>query len=186
MRDLSKIPLGRTKKKVWLPKRLIRIFILFILVFGVIFLLKSKTNVGGAGGSSVVLKEASRGLTPVELDSSHEELTKNAVDLTTQKAVLDDLMYGGEAKATATRSFGGGSYILSVEATLPDPKNVNYQVWVVGGGEVIPVDFMSGSKTKWSLNIRGKDDYSNYGGIWITLERTKDDLPEEHVMEGKF
>jgi hypothetical protein len=184
MRDLSKVPLGRSHRTV---KRAgyFRVLILLAIVLGVIFLFKSRLSYGPIAGSSVVLKEASRGLTPVSLDGDHEELTENAVNLTTQTAALEDVKYGGEATAKATRSFGGGSFSISVDATLPDPVNTNYQVWLVGGGEVIPIDFMRGEGTEWSLSVR-TEDYSNYNEVWITLERTKDEFPEEHVMEGSF
>lgn len=154
-----------------------------MVVFSVV---KSRLNIGTASGSSVTLREAERGLVPVELSGEHAELTSGAVDLVTQKAALVDVKYDGEARATATRSFGGGTYILSVEATLPDPKNVSYQVWVVGGGEVVPIDYLRGQGTKWSLSVRTSDEFSGYDGVWITLERTKNDVPEEHVMEGSF
>lgn len=158
---------------------------LFILVVGFIgILVNSKLMIGSGSSSSVVLQEAPRGLVPVEV--KFEGLAKRGVNLTTQSAVLRDVKYGGEAKAKATRSSGGGVYVLSVEATLPDPVNTNYQVWLVSADEILPIDYMRGSGTSWSLSLRDSDKYSSYDGIWITLERTKDDLPEEHVMEGTF
>jgi len=159
---------------------------LALIFAGGIFLFKNGLDFGGSSSSSVILREAQRGLTPVVIEGGQDDILESAVDLTTQKAILSDVMHGGAAKASATRSFGGGSYILSVEATLPDPINVNYAVWVVGGGETILIDYMTGSKTSWSLSKRARDEYSNYDGIWITLERTKDDFVEEHVMEGTF
>lgn len=186
MRDLSKIPLSHIKRKKSKAKRLAKLLVLLVLILATASLLKSKLNLGSWSQSSVVLREAARGLTPVELSGGEEELTAGAVDLVTQRAILVDVKYGGKARAVVTRSYGGGLYILSVTATLPDPKNVSYQVWVVGGGEVIPIDYMSGSGTTWSLDLRSSDQYSNYDGIWITLERSKDEIAEEHVMEGSF
>jgi len=184
MRDLSKIPLSSPRKKLK-SQRYFRLVFIVGIILVVIFLVKSRLNFGTYSNSSVTLKEASRGLTPVALDGDHQELTKKAVDLTTQTAVLEDVKYGGEASAKATRSFGGGTFMLSVDATLPDPVNTNYQVWLAGGEEAIPIDYMRGEGTEWTLSV-SSDDYSNYDAIWITLERTKDDLPEEHVMEGSF
>lgn len=186
MRDLSKIPLSNIKRKKSSIKRSVKLLVLLVFILVLALLLNSKLNLSSLSGSSVVVREAGRGFTPVELSGEHEELTEGAVDLATQRAVLADVKHGGKAKAVATRSFGGGVYILSVSATLPDPKNVSYQVWVVGGGEVIPIDYMNGSGTAWSLTLRDSDQYSNYSQIWITLERTRDETPEEHVMEGTF
>jgi len=182
MRDLGQQNFDSGRRS--LGKKALRILVLLIVIIGVIFLVKSRLNIGGSGGS-VILREAPRGLIPVSI-GNQSNLTAGAVDLTTQSATFKDVRYGGEAKATATRSFGGGLYILSVDATLPDPVNTNYQVWLVGGGSVIPIDYMNGSKTSWSLGLRSSDKYSKYDGIWITLERTKDELPEEHVLEGTF
>ena len=76
--------------------------------------------------------------------------------------------------------------LLAREAILPDPVNQKYHLWLVGGDEVIPIDFMRGSGKEWRLNIRTNDNYSNYDEVWITLERTNDGKPEEHILEGSF
>lgn len=186
MRDLSKIPLGKTRRKPPAFRKLARLLVFLFIALSIFSVAKSRLNITTSSGSSVILREAQRGLTPVELSGEHKKLTSGAVDLVTQKATLADVKYGGRARATATRSFGGGTYILTVDGTLPDPKNVSYQVWVVGGGEVVPIDYMRGEKTKWDLSVRTSDEFSNYDEIWITLERTKDEIPEEHVMEGSF
>jgi len=183
MRDLANQ--NFSEKKSLSKSRLLRILLIILVLAGVFYIAKSKINFGAAGGSSTALSEAPRNLTPIVADGT-EDIAEGAVDLVTQKASFEDVKFGGEAKATATRSFGGGTYILSVDATLPDPKNTYYEVWLVGGGSVIPIDFMSGSKTFWHLSLRSSDKYSKYSGIWITLERTKDELPEEHVLEGTF
>lgn len=138
-----------------------------------------------SGGASVILREAPRGLLPVAVGDSAIDV-EGGVALSSQTASMRDVRYGGEATATVRRSFGGGIYILSVDATLPDPKNVKYEVWLVGASGAVPVDFMKGSKTSWSLSLRDTDKFSSYNGVWITLERSYDELPEEHIMEGTF
>lgn len=184
MRDLAGQNLASPRPTY--AKRMLRLIVLLVIIGGVVFLLKNRINIGGIGsGASVVLREAPRGLTPVKAENA-PSATEGGVDLATQSATFTDVKFGGEAVASATRSFGGGTYVLSVDATLPDPKNTYYEVWLVGDDEVIPVDFMTGSKTKWSLRLRSGDKYSSYSGIWITLERTKDELPEERVLEGSF
>ena len=158
--------------------------IVVLFIIGAVFFIKNNFVDTSVGGTSVVLREAPRGLKPVEVENGG--VTDGGVDLAINRATLRDVKYGGTARASATRSYGGGIYILSVDATLPDPVNTQYQVWLVGSGAVLPIDYMRGSKTSWSLSLRDTDKYSKYSGIWITLERTKDEKPEEHVMEGSF
>lgn len=169
--------------RVAIPKSVaVRILVLLIIAVAVFFL-RDKISWPGTGG--VVLREAQSGLVSVEVGEVND-LSVEGTELATQTISLKDVRYGGEAEATAKRSYGGGVYVLSVEATLPDPKNVDYQVWLVSGGKTLPIDYMRGSKTSWSLALRDSDRYSGYSGIWITLERTRDAIPEEHVMEGSF
>lgn len=184
MRDLSNMPMG--SNPVPRGRRIVRFALLLALILVVFYLARSQFSPRGEGSGDVILGEAPRGLTPVALSDNVLDVTEGGVDLITGSATLTDIKYGGEAKAVATRSYGGGIYKLSVDATLPDPKNVNYQVWLVSGENVLPIDYMRGLGTSWSLSLRSEDKYSGYGGIWITLERSKDELPEEHVMEGSF
>lgn len=186
MRDLSKIPLGRSRRKSTQFPNHLRTFAIAAVLVGVLYIGFFKLDITSPSSSSVTLREAQRGLVPVTLTDEHEQLTAGAINLSSQKATLLDLRYGGRAKATASRSYGGSIYRLTVDATLPDPVNTNYQVWLVGGGEVIPVEFMRGSGTKWTISVSADSSYANYDGIWITLERTRDEIPEEHIMEGSF
>ena len=184
MRDLGGQNFGNFQRSSK-AKTIFRILILLIIVGGVFYFAKSRLSLGQIGTGAVILKEAPRGLKPVVIDQT-ADLTEGGVQLSTQQATFEDVRYNGQAKATASRSFGGGLYILSVDATLPDPNNTYYEVWLVSDGKVIPIDFMTGSKTSWSLRLRSSDKYSSYDGIWNTLERTKDELPEEHILEGSF
>ena len=185
MRDLANQNFASGK----LPTRstaIIRVLIVLLVIGGVSYLVRGKFNFGDGASSSVVLQEAPRSLTPVDIDTG-QNVTEGGVDLTTQSATLTDIRYGGGAKATAVRSFGGGVYILSIDATLPDPKGNSYAVWLVGDEGPILVDYMGGTKNSWSLRLRGPDRYSGMSGIWITLERTKEDVePEERILEGSF
>lgn len=184
MRDLSNIPVATTP--VPAARRILKLIIFIALILVVFYLAKSRFSGGETDGGDIILREAPRGLTPVVLKGNLVDVDTSGVDLVTESATLTDVKYGGEAKASATRSYGAGIYKLTVAATLPDPKNVDYQVWLVSGENVLPIDYMRGSGTNWSLSLRGQDKYSGYREIWITLERTKDELPEEHVMEGSF
>ncbi|OGD88812.1 hypothetical protein A3I53_01735 [Candidatus Curtissbacteria bacterium RIFCSPLOWO2_02_FULL_40_13b] len=183
MRDLANQNFS-TNKKSPIP-RSFRLIILAVIIAVAVFFIGSRVNLPVGGGQDIVLQESPRNLSPVSVDDS-ESVTEGGVDLVTQTAALKDVKYGGDASGRASRSFGGGTYILSVDATLPDPKNTNYQVWLTDGTNVIPIDYMRGSKTSWSLSLRDTDKYSKYDGIWVTLERSKDNKPEERVLEGSF
>lgn len=178
MRDLSKSNYG-SKKRISRKFSILigGVFAVVLAVYGLSMM------VGGGSSGGVILRDAPTDLEPVE---AGEMKIEGGVDLKTEKASFKDVKYGGDAQASATRAYGGGVYSLTVEANLPDPKNTNYQVWLVGSGGPVSVDYMRGTKTSWSLNLRDSDKFSKYKGIWITLERTKDDLPEEHVLEGTF
>lgn len=182
MRDLSQTQVAYWGQR---SKGRLRLILILILISGGFYFVGNLFLGKSVGGSNVILREAPRGLVPVIVGESDINV-EGGVQLTSQTAVMRDVKYGGEATATVKRSFGGGIYILTVDATLPDPKNVNYQVWLVGSGKTVSIDYMRGAKTSWSLSLRDSDKYSSYRGVWITLERSKDNIAEEHVMEGSF
>lgn len=185
MRDLGRrISRSSTRKNP--RKRLVFAVVIISAVVGIGFNLlpgsSEKTNT--SSNSAIVLQNAPNGLKGVEVGKL--DALKGGVDLATQEIILKDVKYHGGASGIARRAFGGGEYLLTVDASMPDPVNTHYQVWVVNGKTVTPIDFMRGSKTSWSLSLRDVDKFSQYPEIWVTLERTKDEKPEEHVLEGKF
>ncbi len=183
MRDLANQSIIRRKStaigRIWI----FVVAILIVIVLVAIFQLKSGSSMGGT--ESVNLSDAPKGLTPVKLAdvadiSGGINLSKNTISLT-------DVKHGGSASGTTTRTFGDGSYSLSVSATLPDPKGDKYQVWLTNGSAVKNAGFMNGSKNSWSLVFNDKDLYSKYNEIWLTREITMEDgKPETHVLEGSF
>lgn len=180
MRDLSKTTISRERRPF---KRILILFGGVGLVVAIVYFFSSTFGSIGSGGN-ITLHDAPTNLKPV--DTPGGVSAEDGVNLKTEKASFKDVKFSGGASATATRAYGGGVYSLTVEANLPDPQNTYYQVWLIGGGSPLPIDYMRGSKTSWSLSLRDSDKYSKYRGIWITLERTKDSLPEEHVLEGSF
>lgn len=167
-------------------KKFLRIILILIIGGGLFYFATQRLFKNKIGGdSSIALSDAPKGLKAVSVNV--DSITESGVDLKTQTASLKDVKYNGKASGSATRTFGGGLYILSVDVTVPEQSGVNYEVWLVGEGGIKEVDFMRGSKSSWSLNLRDTDKYSKYSGIWVTLERTKEDgKSEEHVLEGSF
>lgn len=176
-----------SKSKVTISRGAIKLAGFAILILFAIFFVKSKLSSGSSSGgsnASINLSEAPRGLTPVSVDNSN--LSAKGVDLASQNASMKIVRSEISGSAKATRSYGGGTFILLVSATLPDPKANSYEVWLTDGTKIVPVDFMHGSGTSWSLELNDSDKYSKLNEIWITLERTKDSKPEEHYVEGSF
>lgn len=164
----------------------VRAFLLVIAVIAVLLLVKQKISSGSfIGGGSAELKDAQHGLTPVSVGAS--DVTNSGVNLSSGSASFRDVKYGGQASATATRTYGAGSYSLSVNAALPNPEGDRYQVWLVDGGQIKDAGFMSGSGKSWSLVFNDTNKYASYSTIWITREiTTEDGKPEQHVLEGSF
>lgn len=182
MRDLAQQNL--TKRPDARSAR-IKILIIAAIVVGAIFVIKSGFASGGGSGSSVILQNAPNGLKAVSYGGS--DVSKAGIDLKTDSANFRNVS-GDSAKATATRTYGDGSFALTVNATLPDPRGGDkYQVWLVGE-EVVDAGIMDGAKNSWSLLFRDKDKYSSaYNQIWITREiTTNDGKPEKHILEGSF
>jgi hypothetical protein len=183
MRDLAKRQYSNRsspRAKFQLPLKLL---LIIVLVLSVVGFAKSRFGVSSAA-SSESLHDAPYGLKPIE--AVDIDVTSGGVNLTTQKAILSDVKYGGRAKGTATRSFGGGSYILSVDVTIPETTGAAWEVWLVDSeGALREVDFMNCSGKTCSYTLRDTDKFSSFNNIWITRELTKEDnAPEQHVLEG--
>lgn len=180
MRDLAQSwTFGRRK----VSRAKILLVIGLVVAVGVALSFLGTNSLSSGGGGSVILADAPPDMQPVAL-GGEAMVTEAGVDLKTETARMKDLR--GGASATVTRTYGAGVYKLSITATLPDPKNVSYAVWLVGDDGPILLDYMRGSGTSWSLSLSGPDKYSALNGVMISLERTKDSLVEEKVMEGSF
>lgn len=184
MRDLGKQEF-RTSKSGKVSSSLIKVVLIVLVMAAVVYVAKDKLNLASGSASSVKLAEAPRGLTPVQV--SIDGVSGEGVDLKPRKITLRRVK--GDialASATASRAFGGGIFVLDVTAEISDPVGQQYAVWLLGANGPVLVDYMKGSKTSWNLGVRTNDKYSSYDGIWITLERVKDQKPEEHILEGSF
>lgn len=184
MRDLARSRSLRRKKPT--RKLLLIIIVVVAVVAGFYFYGQHDENsprdISSAG---VVLRDAPNDLKPVSL-AGIEKIAVGGVNLTTESANMKDLQ-GKDSSAVVTRTFGAGAYRLDVDATLPDPVNVSYAVWLVGTGKPLLIDYLRGSGTSYSLGITGTTEkYMQYDTVLITLERTKDFTPEEKVMQGTF
>lgn len=185
MRDLASQGF-RDKSNSFNSPQFVKVLGIAIVVGGLLFVIKSLFLDKSLGGGAQVLRDAPTNLKPVSVNWDGVDV-EGGIDLTNQSATLADVKYGGSASATATRTFGDGSYSLSVSATLPDSKGDRYQVWLVSGASVKDAGFMEGAKSSWSLIFRDKDLYKGYNTVWITREiTTEDGEPEQRVMEGTF
>ena len=188
MRDLAQQSYQRTThSKILINRGAVKVALLLVSILVILLVVRRVIGGGGViGGSSIVLRDAPKGLTPVEFSGGSTAIDDNALDLSIQSATFTNVS-GESASATASRKFGDGSYSLSVTATLPDPNGDRYQVWIVGGDEPYLAGDMNGSGKSWSISFNDVDDYSNLDGIWITREITNNDSkPEKHILEGSF
>jgi hypothetical protein len=182
MRDLSRAFSSQKSTSQISP---IKVVIVVLIIGAILFLIKNFLTGGSVFSSQSALRDAPFGLKPVSVGGA--TVATGGVNLSTQTINLKDVKYGGNASARATRAFGAGIYKLDIAATMPDPINVKYEVWLTGEGKPLPIDVMRGTKSSWSLSITDSDKYSKYGGVLITLQRdTSTGIAEEHVMEGSF
>ena len=183
MRDLANQNIIRRKGAVLGRLRIFLLALMLVFVFVVIFQLKSQSTSGGSESANLI--DAPKGLTPVKLADVAN--VSGGIDLSKNTISLSDVRYGGSASGTATRTFGDGSFSLTVSATLPNPKGDRYQVWLINGSEVKDAGFMEGSGSSWSVVFRDKDKYSKFNNVWVTREITSEGgKPELHVLEGSF
>lgn len=185
MRDLSQQG-GWSRPRTSSRAPIFKAVILVVVVLGLLFVVKQKITSGSfIGGGYDGLKDASHGLKPVVVDGSSE--TSGGINLSSQTASFKLVKSDISASATATRTYGDGTYNLSVNATLPDPHGNSYAVFLIGSDGPVLTGFMSGSGKSWALNFNDKDKFSKLDGIWITEKITKEfKTPETHILEGSF
>lgn len=182
MRDLARQGIIRRRSSLTKNFKIVA-----VVVFAAVFVFFAGRNLlfgTSVSSDSSLVKDAPKGLTPVKIGAVLEG--ESGLHLSTDDVNLRNVKEGGTA--SATRTYGDGSYVLSVNATLPDPKGNRYQVWLSDGTNVFDAGFMNGSKTAWTLIFRDKDNFSkSYDEVWITREiTTEDEKPELVVMRGTF
>lgn len=186
MRDLANQNILRRRRAPLKAKKTLFIIVAAVAAFWIVSW-KLNGSATTTGATSANLKDAPKGLTPVAVSGAAVN-AESGINVSTGTATLTDIKYGGAASGTATRTFGDGTYSLSVTATLPDPKGGDkYEVWLYDGNIPYEAGFMSGSKTSWSLVFRDKDKLSAYKEVWVTRELTSEDgEPENKVLVGRF
>lgn len=109
-----------------------------------------------------------------------------------EKAQLEDVT-GGDALGIATRNDENGVFVHVVLADLPDLEEGSfYEGWLIRGKEGDDdFDYVSTGKMRlgkggYLLEFESSTDYFSYQEVVITLEKTEDNLPEKHVLEGTF
>jgi len=102
-------------------------------------------------------------------------------------AELQDVS-GGTSTGTAYILRENGKLTHHVMATLPKPEaGTFYEGWLV---QKSPLKFFStgemvmGEDGTYSLEYMSDQEYPTYDLVVITLETTRDDTPEEHILEG--
>lgn len=109
-----------------------------------------------------------------------------------EKIDLEDVADIGGV-AIATRKFENGEFTSTVLADLPDPiPGSFYQVWITkddpasASSQFLSLGRMRLAKGGWILEFRSTTDYLDYNGFLISEEKTSDNSPERHLMQGQF
>lgn len=179
-------PISPPKGKILIPRGVVKILIILAIVLLILVLARNLLSGGSLiGGSSVVLRDAPKGLTPVML-TTNSNLADDALNLAIESASFTNVSDQG-GSATATRKYGDGSFTMTVNASLPDPKGDTYQVWIVGANILKLAGTLEGPPGNMSLIFNDVDNYSDTRQVWITRERTSSEgEPELHILEGSF
>jgi len=108
-------------------------------------------------------------------------------DIKILKATLTDVT-GGSSTGTARLSRNRGSLFHQVSADLPTPSGNNfYEGWLV---QKSPLRFISTGELElvesggYQVNYSSDHDFPTYDFVVITLETTRDETPERHILEG--
>ena len=183
MRDLARSGLIRRKSNFFQQSKVLIVPVLIVIV--ILFVI----NIFGSGGgenrnvNSQYLSDAPKNLEPVDVGKVIQ--AESGSNVVTNSITLRNVEEGGQA--TAVRTYVPGSFTLTVNATLPDPKGNKYQVWITNGSDVFDAGFMNGSKTSWNVVFRNTNNFMTHREVWITREITSnDDKPEKIVMKGNF
>ena len=155
--------------------------IILLVVVGVIFIRQKNRP------SNEVMK------VPETLSSVQEQIENKfnlKIPTDVDKAELKDVS-GGQSSAIATRKFENGKFTASVLADLPDPEaGTFYQAWLVktenGNDSFVLLGSLELAKGGWMLNYQGSNDLTGYPKVLVTSEKTRDNNPETHILEGSF
>lgn len=188
--DYSKVNLSSnsfgSKSKIIIQRSTLKIFGTVVVVLAILIVIKILTTSGSlVGSSSIVLKDAPKGLTPV-VENVSGNLADDALKLSIENASFTNVS-NQAGSANATRKYGDGSFTMTVNASLPETKGDTYQVWIVGDSILKLVGTLTGPPGNMFLVFNDIDNYSSTNQIWITRELTSDEgIPELHILEGSF
>lgn len=124
----------------------------------------------------------------LSLEDKIEESFNLQIPDDVERVELSDVS-GGDSMAIATRDYKDGKFSHTVLADLPDSENgFFYEGWLVRGSDnnTISTGVMRVAKGGYLLDFTSGVDYTDHNLVVITLERTKDKLPETHILEGSF
>ena len=149
--------------------------IILALIVGIVYFIKRPKT-------STVSTE-----TPIEtIEQKMEDNFKLNIPEDVDKTELKDVS-GGLGSGIAVRKYENGKFEHTVLADLPDPENgMFYGGWLVKDGQTVLTGKMRVAKGGYLLNFTSDKDYSDYKEVVVTLEKTDDQTPEEHVLEGSF
>lgn len=127
---------------------------------------------------------------PSPTPSIEQKVTQKFGNLTipanADKADLLDVS-GGPGMGEAVRTFENGKFTLTILADLPAPtKGYFYQGWMSNGTGILSLGQLRIAKGGYLVDFTSTKDYSSYSKVIVTLEKTLNNTPETHILEGSF
>lgn len=126
---------------------------------------------------------------PTPVSTFQENLKENfgiTVPVSATKADLHDVS-GGNQAGIVTKDSENGQSVYTVIANLEDPNpGYFYQAWVVKDSDYVSLGKLELAKGGWMVTLRTSRDLSDHKTVWVTQEKTFDNVPEKHVLEGSF
>jgi hypothetical protein len=109
-----------------------------------------------------------------------------------EKAELKDVS-GGNASGIATRKFENGEFELGILADLPTTEAGSfYEGWISKGEEgeegyeILSLGGLTVAKGGYLLDFKSPTNYSDYGNVVVSLEKSVGEAPDQRVLEGSF
>lgn len=156
----------------------VAVLIIFILI--AIFLIRRNPNTSVSDLNSPL---------PTPVSAFQQNLQNNFGITVPSSALKSDLkdVTGANQIGLVTLDKTSGNNIYTVIANLENPASgYFYQAWLVNGNDTISLGKLVVAKGGWLVNYTTSKDLSDHKSVWVTLEKTNDNTPEKHILEGSF
>jgi hypothetical protein len=166
---------------------LVGVVVIILVILVAVFLIRRRQAANVLTNSSPL---------PTPVSQFQQNLQTNfgiTVPPTAVKADMKDVSGGNQVGLTTEDKTTSNEHTYTVIANLEDPASGSfYEAWLVRGKpgdanyEPVSLGKLTVAKGGWLVNYTTAKDLSDHKTIWITLEKTNDQVPEKHILEGAF